>query len=102
MIQAHNPMILPGVVVDGVGNQNTSIAVEFHNGEKLVSLALNNSGGRMKKLGRGDVRLFVGKEDVTETVFVADSEKHIVHASVDNFMKAMRWLQKTEWGMEAQ
>ena len=97
MIQAHNPMILPGVD----GNQNTSIAVEFHNGDKIVSLALNNSGGRMKKLGRGDLRLFVGKDDITETVFIADSEKYIVHASMENFEIAMRWLRQTEWGLEA-
>jgi len=97
MIQAHNPMILPGVD----GNQNTSIAVEFHNGDKLVSLALNNSGGRMKKLGRVDLRLFVGNDDVTVTVFVADSEKNIVHASMDNFEKAMIWLRRTEWGFQS-
>ena len=86
MIRAHNPMILPGTD----GSQDMSIAVEFHNDDKLVSLACNNSGGRMKNLSRCDIRLFVGKDDVTESVFIADSEKHIVHASMDNFEKAMK------------
>jgi hypothetical protein len=100
MIRAHNPMILPGVTNEnGDGNQSMSIAVEFHNGDKLVSLACNNSGGRMKNLSRCDIRLFVGKDDVTETVFVDDSEKHIVHASMDNFEKAMMWLRRTNWGL---
>jgi len=94
-IFAHNPMILPGVD----DNPNTSIAVEFHNGDKLVSLACNNSGGRMKNLSRCDIRLFVGNDDVTVTLFVADSEKHIVHASMDNFEKAMTWLRRTDWGL---
>ncbi len=98
MIRAHNPMILPGVN----GNQNTSIAVEFSNGDKLVSLALNNSGGRMEKLGRGDLRLFIGKEDITQSVFGEDKVQGIVHASMENFETAMCWLRQTEWGMEGQ
>lgn len=97
MIRAHNPMILPGVN----GNQDTSIAVEFSNGDKLVSLALNNSGGRMKKLCRVDLRLFIGKEDITPVVFEEDKVQGIVHASMENFETAMRWLRQTEWGLEA-
>lgn len=93
-IQAHDPMILPGVQ----GRQNTSVAVEFHNGDKLVSLALNNSGGRMEKLGRGDIRLFVGQEDVTPKVFGEESAAHNVHASLDNFELAMAWLRRVNWG----
>ena len=94
-IIASNPLILPGID----GNKCTSIAVEFQNGDKLVSLALDNSGGRMKKLGRADLRLFIGSDDVTETVFTSDSERHIVHASMDNFEKAMTWLRRTDWGL---
>jgi hypothetical protein len=94
-IIASNPMILPGVG----GNQNTSIAVEFQNGDKLVSLALNNSGGRMKKLGRADLRLFIRSDDVTETVFTSESERHIVHASLENFEKAMHWLNRARWDL---
>lgn len=93
-IQAHNPMILPGVQ----GRQNTSVAVEFHNGNKLVSLALNNSGGRMEKLRRGDIRLFVGQEDVTSKVFGDESAQRSVHASLDNFEVAMTWLRRVGWG----
>jgi hypothetical protein len=101
-IRANNPVILPGVTNEhGDGNQNMSVAVEFHNGEKLVSLACDNSGGRMKNLSRCDVRLFIGNSDVTESVFVDNSEKHIVHASMENFETAMNWLRRTEWGMKS-
>jgi hypothetical protein len=86
-------MILPGVQ----GRQNTSVAVEFQNGDKLLSLALNNSGGRMEKLRRGDVRCFVGKDDVTNDVFNVTGDVHI-HASLDNMETAMRWLRRVEWG----
>jgi len=97
LIQAHDPMIIPMPN----GDLSKTVAVEFHNGEKLISLSLNNSGGRMANLGRSDVRCFDGKDDVTQQVFCTDHDHSIVHASLDNMDQAMRWLRRARWGMEA-
>ena len=91
-IFAHPPV----VVYNG-----SSVCVAFNEGDRQVSLQLDNncSGDRSKKLSRGDIRVFVNREDVTELVFGTDG---IVVADMDNFEKATKWLKQTSWGFDAQ
>ena len=91
MIQAHDPMII---------GDSKNVAVTFHEGQKMISLALDNSAGRMTALRRGDIRLLDDSVDVTSKVF-GGGEEDIVHASLDNFEKAMNWLRRSAWGMDA-
>ena len=93
MISAANPMIQP------MGNDvSKTVNVTFDNGRKCVSLSLDNSLGRMNSLRRGDIRLFIDKDDVTGRVF-RGGDKNNIHASLENFETAMTWLRRTEWGM---
>ena len=47
----------------------------IHNGSKMISVSVDNSGGRMHSMARADIRLLFtdplkgGVEDVTSTVF---------------------------------
>jgi hypothetical protein len=93
-IQASNPMIIQM----GENQIAKSVAVEFRNGDKLVSLALDNSGGRMATLRRGDIRIFVGQEDVTTVVFGKDAAERSVHATLHNIDLALAWLRRAPWG----
>jgi len=96
MIQAHNPMII---------GEAKNVAVTFQNGPKILSLALDNSGGRMETLRRGMILLMIedetGNSDVTSQVFEEAADGHAVHASLDNFEIAMNWLKRCSWGMDA-
>lgn len=95
MIQAHNPMIF---------GDSKQVAVTFQSGPKILSLSLDNSLGRMETLRRGDVRLMIddesGNRDVTDQVFDAAADGHIVHASLGNFEIAMNWLRRSSWGID--
>ncbi len=95
MIQAHNPMII---------GDSKNVAVTFQSGPKIVSLALDNSAGRMETLRRGMLLLMIddesGNRDVTDQVFDEAADGHAVHASLDNFEIAMNWLRRSAWGME--
>ena len=82
------------------GSQSESVSVCFKHGDKTLSLALDNSGGRMEKLGRSDIRLLIKKDDVTAQIFECGKDD-IVHATIENFERALRWLNRIEWGMEA-
>ena len=97
MIRAHNPLIFPFHPPDDEAFSR-SVTVEFGNGDKLVSLHLDNSNGMMEMLGRGDIRVFRGKEDVTHQVFGAEFEEQPVHSSLENFDTAMNWLRRSQWG----
>jgi len=94
MIQAHNPMII---------GDAKNVAVTFQNGQRVVSLALDNSAGRMKMLMRGDIRLLIedesGCKDVTVLVFPKADVQNI-RADLSNFELAMSWLKRCTWGLE--
>jgi len=96
MIQAHNPMII---------GDSKNVAVTFQSGPKIVSLALDNSAGRMETLRRGMILLMIedetGNSDVTAQVFEEAEDGHAVHASLGNFDIAMNWLRRVEWGLDA-
>ena len=97
-IFAHQPMAFE---MSG-GDVSQSVAVEFRNGTKTLSLALDNSLGRMSKLGRGDIRLMVGEQDVTARFFGLVRDDEHVHANIENFDKALRWLRQVSWGLDGQ
>lgn len=97
MIFANQPF--SHVMSDGI--RSSSVNVCFENGDKMLSLALDDSGGRMERLSRADIRLFAGKDDVTDSVFKVDPVGGDVHASIENFERAMHWLNRVERGMES-
>ena len=97
MIEAFPQMVGPE------GSKNT--CVTFTNGNKQVSLALDNSCGRLKRLSRGDIRLHRLNPDtrdvtadVTASVFA--SWDTVVPASIENFKLAMTWLDRCSWEPE--
>ena len=90
-----------------VGTDNLAKHANFviHNGAKMVSVSVDNSGGAMTHMARADIRLLFtdpldgGVKDVTSNVFGV-SEADIVRGDVKNMDRAMKWLQRSQWGME--
>ena len=78
--------------------------VVFDNGPKMISLSVDNAGGRANAMCRADIRLLFscpldgGVEDVTSTIFGGD-EADLVSGTIENMDKAMKWLRRTDWGM---
>ena len=84
----------------------------IHNGAKMLSVSVDNSGGRMAHMARADIRCLFSSntagiedreavEDVTGKVFkVGDHD--VVKGDVTNMAKAMNWLQMARWGLEGQ
>ena len=78
--------------------------VVFDNGPKMISLSVDNSGGRATTLCRADIRLLFtdplegGVKDVTNSVF-GGGEQDIVRGTIENMDEAMKWLRRTSWGM---
>ena len=84
----------------------------IHNGPKMISVSVDNSGGRMNSMARADIRLLFSNntlgiedappvEDVTSQVF-GGGKADIVHGNVENMAKAMNWLQRSSWGFGCQ
>ena len=97
MIKAFKPMVTPS---------GTSVCITFQKDNKEVSIALDDSCGRMENLSRSDIRLhMIDKDtrefvsDVTESVFGATAKDNL-HGSLDNFNKAMKWLNHGTWNPE--
>ena len=95
-IFAHKPI----VVFNG-----SSVCMCFENGGKTVSVAMDDSCGRMTELRRGTIELFSSSVPVTIDVFRdmcheedPDGEFLVVPATLENFDRAMRWLRRTNWG----
>ena len=85
----------------GGGSKHANFVI--HNGSKMISVSVDNSGGRMQSMARADIRLLFtdpiegGVEDVTSTVF-GGSESDVVRGTLDNMDRAMKWLQLARWG----
>ena len=82
-IFGNQPMVTPN---------GQSINVVFQNGEKMVSVSLDDSCGRMSLLARGSIECHRGSgpgdknlEDATDEVFVTRSENNVVWSSIENF-----------------
>ena len=86
------------------GSKHTNFVI--HNGSKMISVSVDNSGGRMSSMARADIRLLFtnplegGVEDVTSTVF-GGRESDIVSGDVENMDRAMKWLRMSRWGFDA-
>lgn len=96
-IFANRPFVLPN---------GTSVNVCFQNGDKIVSIALDDSCGRMQRLARGtiDLQRVQGAPShnvvsCTEEVFPSSDT---VPATMANFNKALAWMNKMSWGFDAQ
>jgi hypothetical protein len=91
-----------------VSDNGSAVNVIFQNGEKMVSLALDDSCGRMSKLNRGSIECHRSTDDVghidvvTGEVFGRGSESNLIPNTLDNFNKAMTWLNRIEYGLGAQ
>ena len=92
----------------GTDNLAKHVNVVFDNGPKMVSLSIDNSAGRMTHLTRADIRLLFsdplkgGVKDMTSSVFGGEDHPCGVDATIDNMSTAMKWLQRIDWGMDAQ
>jgi hypothetical protein len=101
-IFGHEPL-----VSGGDDRLSFAINVTFQNGEKMLSLALDDSCGRMDVLGRGSIALFRQKDfkscttEATEEVFGPGFASGVSN-TLDNFNKAMAWLNRIEIGLAAQ
>ena len=97
-----------------VGTNNLAKHANFtiHNGPKMISISVDNSGGRMSHMGRADIRCLFSNntagiedreavEDVTGKVFKVGVHD-VVQGNVSNMAKAMNWLQMARWGLEGQ
>ncbi len=92
-----------------VHETGSAVNVVFQNGSKMVSLALDDSCGRMSTLNRGSIECHRELKDqdpeidvVTAEVFGAGSESSLVPNTLENFNKAMAWLNRIEYGLAAQ
>ncbi len=97
-----------------LGTDNLSKHANFviHNGAKMLSVSVDNSGGAMTHMARADIRCLFSNntdgiegrssvEDVTSRVF-GGGQADIVRGTVDNMDRAMKWLQMARWGLEGQ
>ena len=80
--------------------------VVFDNGPKMISLSVDNAGGRASAMCRADIRLLFscplngGVEDVTNSVF-GGGEADVVRGTIENMEEAMKWLRRTSWGLSS-
>ena len=83
-----------------------------HASSKMISISVDNSGGRMSHMARADIRCLFSNnaagiedreavEDVTGKVFKV-GEHDVVRGDVTNMAKAMNWLQRSSWGFGCQ
>ena len=94
-IFANHPMVLPN---------GSNVNVCFQNGDKIVSLSLDDSCGRMELLGRGTIELHRRNRSggVTVCTDEAFASPGLVPATMVNFEIAMQWMRKVSWGFDAQ
>lgn len=75
----------------------------IHNGAKMISVAVDNSGGAMNSMARSDIRLLFtdpldgGVKDITNDIF-GGPDGSVIQGNADNMDKAMKWLQLSSWG----
>ena len=79
------------------GTVTHSVCTVFKNGKKSISIALDDSCGRLTKLSRSDLRLFTESHidgepwDDTFDIF-PNEEPGSIQATKENFKKAWEWL----------
>jgi|2_EtaG_2_1085320.scaffolds.fasta_scaffold74660_2 hypothetical protein len=97
-IFAHPPIVV---------HNGSCVCMCFENGERTVSLSMDDSCGRMTELRRGTIELLsnLHRDPLTIDVFRdlcheddPTGEFLVVPATLENFERAMRWLRRTNWG----
>jgi len=78
------------------GTTTHSVNTVFQNGKKTISISFDDSCGRMSRLRRSDLRLFIDQgehecQDETDKVF-PNAERWGHEANLENFQKAWEWL----------
>jgi hypothetical protein len=100
-VHAHQPMI---------SKFGSHVNVCFTNGRKIVSISLDDSCGRLDHLSRGTIELHIRPGTAHSTILVAEDDMKrvfgtsgtdLVSSNSDNLLRAMRWLEQTEWGFDA-
>jgi len=76
------------------GTTTHSVNTVFQNGKKTISISFDDSCGRLSKLSRSDLCLFVEDiegiiQEVTHRIF---GDCRQVDANLENFQKAWEWL----------
>ena len=67
----------------------------IHNGGKMISVSVDNSGGKMVHMARSDIRLLFtdplngGVKDVTNDIF-GGPDGSVIRGDADNMDKAMK------------
>ena len=74
----------------------TQVCIKFNNavGNREVSIACDDSCGAFQEMKRCDIRMYTDGNDVTHAVFGVE-KSGTVHASNENVMKALQWLEAT-------
>ncbi len=91
MIFAHEPVRINL----GDGTVSNSVCTVLKNENKTISIALDDSCGRLSRLSRSDIRLFVeggDEESADVTCHVFPCESGTIPATKENFQKAWEWL----------
>lgn len=85
----------------------SSTSVCFKRGDKIVSLTLDDGRGG-PNLSRGTIELFRQPDPADEASELCTHEvwpergSVVVEASMQNFERALRWLDRASWGLDAQ
>lgn len=75
-------------VIPGMGN------VKIRNGAKEISIACDDSCGKLPHLSRSDIRLYRLDTNVTKELWPETENYGTVYASIENLAKAIKWLQE--------
>jgi len=89
-----------------VSKFGNAVNVCFQNERKILSIALDDSCGRLSMLSRSSIEIQrKGADgDVTpcnEEIFGELGSCTVISANEKNLAKAFAWLGKTEWGFDA-
>jgi hypothetical protein len=88
-----------------VSTHGNAVNICFEKNGKIVSIALDDSCGRMTKLRRGDIelqrRVNEGPVQVCTSEVFRNSETQTIHASLENVELALHWLNRVRWGLNS-
>lgn len=62
---------------------------KIRNGSREISIAADDSCGKLPDYGQSDIRLYLNDKDVTDVVWPGNS---LVPATLSNLEKAISWL----------
>lgn len=68
-----------------------AVNIKFTNGNKELSLALDDSAGVLDECRRGSIACFQGDKSVTEEVY---GQKYEVYLDMESFEEGLAWLKR--------